>query len=204
MRPPPRGTRFPEFGTSPLGREDSFLGDVLPIGVKIARAAPAVFLVAMLVVGGSAAVYGTGVDTEFDQEAFFPDEDRIEQYESLPGPLAPGEYTFMQVLDHMEEDFEMSLDGTVTIYVEDNDLRSDGALREIDRSLQDPPDAFQTDGRQADADSILSVIDSQRAADPDFARTVERYDSSGDGIPDRTSTSSTTTCSPPTPVPRTG
>ncbi|TYT62848.1 efflux RND transporter permease subunit [Natrialba swarupiae] len=179
------GTRFPEFGTSPLGREDSFLGDVLPIGVKIARAAPAVFLVAMLVVGGSAAVYGTGVDTEFDQEAFFPDEDRIEQYESLPGPLAPGEYTFMQVLDHMEEDFEMSLDGTVTIYVEDNDLRSDGALREIDRSLQDPPDAFQTDGRQADADSILSVIDSQRAADPDFARTVERYDSSGDGIPDR-------------------
>ncbi|MWV40101.1 MMPL family transporter [Natrialba sp. INN-245] len=179
------GTRFPEFGTSPLGKEDSFLGDVLPIGVKIARVAPAVFLVAMLVVGGSAAVYGTGVDTEFDQEAFFPDEDRIEQYKSLPGPLAPGEYTFMQVLEHMEEDFEISLDGTVTIYVEDNDLRSDGALRELDRSLQDPPDAFQTDGRQADADSILSVIDSQRAADPEFARTVERYDSSGDGIPDR-------------------
>ncbi|MEY7848452.1 RND family transporter [Natrarchaeobius sp. A-rgal3] len=179
------GTRFPEFGTSPLGKEDSFLGNVLPVGVKIARVAPAVFLVAMLIVGGSAAVYGTGVDTEFDQEAFFPDEDRIEQYQSLPGPLAPGDYTFMQVLDHLEEDFEMSLDGTVTIYVEDNDLRSDGALREIDRSLQNPPDAFQTDGRQADADSILSIIDSQRAVDPEFARTVERYDSSGDGVPDR-------------------
>ncbi|MFP8952688.1 efflux RND transporter permease subunit [Natrialbaceae archaeon A-arb3/5] len=179
------GTWFPQFGTSPLGKEDSILGRVLPVGVSISRVAPAIFLVMILVVGASAAAYGTGVDTEFDQEAFFPDEDRIEQYESLPGPLAPSEYTFMQMLTYMEEDFEQGFQGTVTVYIEDRDLRSDGALQEIDRSLDDPADAFETDGRQADANTILGVIDSQAQSDPEFADTVDRYDSTGDGVPDR-------------------
>ncbi|AFZ73887.1 efflux RND transporter permease subunit [Natronobacterium gregoryi] len=179
------GTRFPEFGSSPLGQENSIMGRVLPIGVRIARTIPVIFLVVMLVVGAGAAAYGSGVDTEFDQEAFFPDEDRLEQYESLPGPLQPSEYTFMSVLDHLEEDFDQSLDGTVTIYIEDNDLRSDGALGEIDRAVHDPPDAFATNGREADADTILDVIDSQAATDPEFAAVVQRYDTTGDEIPNR-------------------
>ncbi|NGM69536.1 MMPL family transporter [Natronolimnobius sp. AArcel1] len=181
------GTRFPTFGSTPLGSEGSLMGRVLPVGVHIARVVPVVFVVAMLVIGLSAAAYGTGVDTEFDDEAFFPDEDRIEQYESLPGPLAPGEYTFMTVLDHLEEDFEQGMEGTVTVYINDPGLRDDGALSEIDRSLENPSDAFETgeNNRVTDADSILSVIDSQAAADPEFAQTVKRYDSSGNEVPDR-------------------
>ncbi|RKD95118.1 efflux RND transporter permease subunit [Halopiger aswanensis] len=179
------GTRFPSFGTEPLGSEESRLGRVLPVGVHIARVIPVVFLVAMLVFGAGAAAYGTGVSTQFDQEAFFPDENRLEQYESLPGPLAPSEYTFITVLDIMEEDFDQGMQGSVTIYVDDPALRDDGALREIDRTLEKPPDAFKTDGRQADATSILDVIDEQAAANPEFAGTVKRYDSTGDGVPDR-------------------
>ncbi len=179
------GTRFPRFGTSPLGSENSRLGSVLPVGVRIARVAPAIFLVLMLGLGVGAAAYGTGVDTEFDEEIFFPDEDRIEQYESLPGPLQPGEYTFIQTISYLEDDFEQGFEGSVTIYVDDRELRSDRGLTEIDRSLQDPADAFESEGRQADADSILGVIESQEATDPAFAATVQRYDSSGDGIPDR-------------------
>ncbi|MCL9813477.1 efflux RND transporter permease subunit [Natranaeroarchaeum aerophilus] len=179
------GTRFPEFGTSPLGNEDSALGRVLTVGVSISKVAPVIFLVAVLALGVGATAYGTGVDTEFDEEAFFPDEDRIEQYESLPGPLQPGEYTFIQVLTYLEEDFEQGFEGSVTIYIDDSELRSDRGLTEIDRALDDPDEAFEADGRQADAESILGVIESHEAADPEFARTVERYDSSGDGIPDR-------------------
>ncbi|ELZ03794.1 efflux RND transporter permease subunit [Natrialba aegyptia] len=178
-------TRIPSFGQTPLGNDQSLLGRVLPVGVYIARAVPVVFLVVALVVGAGSAAYGTGVETEFDDEAFFPDEERLEQYETLPEPLAPGEYTFLTVLDYMEEDFEQGLDGSVTIYVDDPAVRSDGALREINSSLQRPPDAFKTDGRQADADTILDTIEAQAAADPEFAATVERYDSTGDGIPDR-------------------
>jgi len=179
------GTRFPSFGTTPLGSEESVMGRVLPVGVKISQIAPAIFLVAILVGSLGAAAYGTGVDTKFDQEAFFPDQDRIDQYEYLPGPFAPGEYTFMTYLDYLEEDFDQGFQETVTIYVEDRDLRSDRGLTAIDRSLENPDDAFVSENRRADADSILDVIDDQAESDPEFGRTVERYDSSGDGVPDR-------------------
>ncbi|AXR77567.1 efflux RND transporter permease subunit [Natrarchaeobaculum sulfurireducens] len=179
------GTRFPSFGTTPLGSEESVLGRILPVGVKIAQVAPALFLVTILVGSLGAAAYGTGVDTEFDQEAFFPDQDRIDQYQHLPGPFAPGDYTFITFLDYLEEDFEEGFDSSVTIYVEDRDLRSDRALTEIDRSLKDPDDAFESEDRRADADTILDVIDDGAESDPEFGRTVERYDSSGDGVPDR-------------------
>ncbi len=138
------GTRFPTFGSTPLGSEGSLMGRVLPVGVYIARFVPVVFVVAILLIGLGAGAYGTGVDTEFDDEAFFPDEDRIEQYKSLPGPLAPGDYTFMTVLKHMEEDFEQGMEGSVTVYIDDPGLRDDGALGDIDRALENPPDAFET------------------------------------------------------------
>ncbi|ARS90900.1 efflux RND transporter permease subunit [Natrarchaeobaculum aegyptiacum] len=179
------GTRVPSFGTTPLGSEESVMGQVLPAGVKIAQLAPVVFLVAILVGSLGAAAYGTGVDTEFDQEAFFPDQDRIDQYQYLPGPFAPSEYTFITYLEYLEEDFDQGFQSTVTIYVEDRDLRSDRGLTAIDRSLENPDDAFVSENRRADADTILDVIDEQAEADPEFASTIDRYDSSGDGVPDR-------------------
>ncbi|AXR82491.1 efflux RND transporter permease subunit [Natrarchaeobaculum sulfurireducens] len=179
------GTRFPSFGTTPLGSEESVLGRILPVGVKIAQVAPALFLVTILVGSLGAAAYGTGVDTEFDQEAFFPDQDRIDQYQHLPGPFAPGDYTFITFLDYLEEDFEEGFEDSVTIYVEDRDLRSDRGLTAIDRSLENPDDAFGSEDRRADAETILDVIDDHAAEDPEFGGTVERYDSSGDGVPDR-------------------
>ena len=179
------GTWIPQFGSKPLGQEGSVLGFVLSVGTWLARIAPALVLVSALVLGAAAGAYGTGVDTEFSEEAFFPDEDRLESYQQLPGPLAPGEYTFMAVLSHLEEDFEQGFEGTVTLYIDDPNVRSDIALRDIDRALQDPPDAFVANDRRADASSIVSVMEGHAAADPEFDRLVARYDRTGDGIPDR-------------------
>ena len=179
------GTRFPQFGSSPLGREGSILGSVLPVGATAARVMPAVVLVSALAIGAAGGAYGTGVDTEFSQEAFFPDEDRVEQLQALPEPFAPSEYTFMAVLRYLEEDFEQNFVGSVTVYIEDRDVRSDIALRDIDRALDDPPAAFESEDRRADATSVVGVMQSHAENDPAFARTVERYDSTGDGIPDR-------------------
>ncbi|WP_299236082.1 efflux RND transporter permease subunit [Natronomonas sp.] len=179
------GTRFPRFGSTPLGTEGSLIGSVLPLGTTAARVAPALVLVSALLIGGIGGAYGTGVDTEFSQEAFFPDEDRVERFQALPEPFAPSEYTFMTVLRYLEEDFEQNFVGSVTVYVEDRNVRSDVALADIDRALEDPPEAFERTDRRADATSIVGVMESRAAADPEFARTVERYDSTGDGIPDR-------------------
>ncbi|MFD1562769.1 RND family transporter [Haloarchaeobius amylolyticus] len=179
------GTRFPKFGSSPLGNEDSILGRILPVGTRLARIAPAVVLVTALVFGTAAAGYGAGVDTEFSQEAFFPDEDRIAQYERLPEPFAPGEYTFMTVLDYLEEDFDQGFVGSVTVYVDDPDVRSAAAFRDVDRAVTDPPDAFVETDRRADADSVVSVMEQRKETDPEFAATVKRTDANGDGLPDR-------------------
>ncbi|MBZ6494066.1 efflux RND transporter permease subunit [Natrinema longum] len=179
------GTRIPNFGSAPLGNEDSVLGYVLPVGAKLARIAPAVVLVSALVFGGAAAAYGTGVDTEFSQEAFFPDEDRIAQYERLPEPFAPSDYTFMAVLDYLEEDFDQGFVGSVTVYVEDPDVRSDTAFRDVDRAIRDPPDAFKETDRRAEADSMISAMEQRKETDPEFAATVRRSDSNDDGLPDR-------------------
>jgi predicted RND superfamily exporter protein len=179
------GTRFPEFGTSPLGREGSVLGAILPVGVTAARFIPAVVLVSSLFLGAAGGAYGTGVDTEFSQEAFFPDEDRVEQYQALPEPFAPSQYTFMTVLDYLEEDFEQGFIGSVTIYVEDRAVRSDVALEDIDRAVSEPPEAFVQSDRRADATSILGVINSRADADPEFDALVRKSDTDGDGVPDR-------------------
>jgi predicted RND superfamily exporter protein len=179
------GTRIPNFGTSPLGSEDSILGRILPVGTRVARIAPAIVLVSALVFGGAAAGYGTGVDTEFSQEAFFPDEDRIAQYERLPEPFAPSEYTFMTVLEYLEEDFDQGFVGSVTVYVDDPDVRSDRVFREVDRALVNPPDAFKQTDRRAEASSIIGVLERRKATDPEFAATVKRTDSNANGLPDR-------------------
>ncbi|WP_226479926.1 efflux RND transporter permease subunit [Natrinema amylolyticum] len=179
------GTRIPDFGTDPLGREESILGRILPLGTKVARIAPVVVLVSALVFGAAAAGYGTGVDTEFSQEAFFPDEDRIAQYERLPEPFAPSEYTFMTVLDYLEEDFDQGFVGSVTVYIDDPDVRSGAAFREVDRAVTNPPDAFVETDRRAEADSIVSVMEQRQSTDPEFAATVKQADSNGDRLPDR-------------------
>ena len=74
------GTRFPEFGSKPLGRDGSALGAVLQAGTIAARVAPAVVLISALAIGAAGGAYGTGVDTEFSQEAFSPTKSESSSY----------------------------------------------------------------------------------------------------------------------------
>ncbi|WP_418284747.1 efflux RND transporter permease subunit [Halorubrum sp. DTA46] len=176
---------IPEFGSSPLGSGGSRLGRLLRVGVDLSRVAPVV-VVAVVVLGGAAgAAYGTGVNTEFSEEAFFPDEDRLETYSNLPEPFAPTEYTFLDVLTLFEEEFEQDFVGSVTLYV-DQSVRNDDALELIDRTTRNPPDTFETtDDRRAASTSVVTVIDDQAARDPAFREVVERNDRLGTGVPDR-------------------
>ena len=176
---------IPEFGTSALGAGGSRIASVLRVGVDLSRIAP-VAVVALLVVGGAiGGAYGTGVNTEFSEEAFFPDQDRLETYADLPEPFAPTEYTFLDVLTLFEEEFEQDFVGSVTLYV-DQSVRDDDALELIDRTTRNPPDTFATtDERRAQATSVVTVIEDRASRDPEFAALVERNDRLGNGVPDR-------------------
>ncbi|MBS3760175.1 MAG: MMPL family transporter [Halodesulfurarchaeum sp.] len=177
---------FPGFGSKPIGREGSLIGRGLALGTKLAMVAPVIVLVSALVLGAGGAAYGSGVDVEFSEEVFFPNEERIETFNQLPGPLAPGQYNFVPARNYLEEDFEIPFVQTVTIYVDDRDVRSDFALRDIDRATSNPPDAFEsTDRRRGDAENVLDVIQTQAVRDRAFADVIDRYDETGNGVPDR-------------------
>ena len=175
---------IPAFGTTPLGEGGSRLGRLLHVGVDLSRIAPIAVVLLVLVGGAAGAAYGTGVDTEFSEEAFFPDQDRLDTYAELPEPFAPTQYTFLQVLTLFEEEFEQDFVGSVTLYI-DQSVRDDDALELIDRTTRNPPDTFESTDRRAEATSIVTVIDDHAAADPEFRRIVERNDRLGNGVPDR-------------------
>ena len=176
---------IPAFGTTPLGSGGSRLGNLLRVGVDLSRIAPVAVVAVVLLGGVAGAAYGTGVNTEFSEEAFFPDEDRLETYSTLPEPFAPTEYTFLRVLTLFETEFEQDFVGSVTLYI-DQSVRDDDSLELIDRTTRNPPDTFETTPeRRAESTSVVTVIDDHAAQDPAFREVVERNDRLGNGVPDR-------------------
>jgi predicted RND superfamily exporter protein len=174
---------IPTFSTTPLGGEGSVLGRVLAVGLVVARRAPVVFLAVVLVgtvVAGSAV---TDLDTSFSEEDFLPPEETSAWLRSLPEPFRPGEYTITASINFLEDAFETGEDDTVTVYVE-GPMRRDDALESIARAGEDPPDTFVRQGRVADAESILTVVEATAARDPAFAALVDARDTDGNGVPD--------------------
>ena len=175
---------IPTFSQRPLGEEGSALGEVLSVGVTLARRAPIVVLVLVVVSSAGAAGYATGVDTSFSQEDFLPPEKVSPLLASLPEPFAPSEYDAVATLNFLEEEFTTSEGGSVTIYVEGN-MENDAAVEEIHRAGEDPPEEFVSDGtRRAESTSIVTIIRDRAEADPEFAALVDRNDRNDNGVPD--------------------
>ncbi|AFK20473.1 RND transporter [Haloferax mediterranei ATCC 33500] len=173
----------PKFGSTPLGNEGGLLARVLSVGVVIGRKAPRAFLVGILLTTVVAGAYGTGVDTTFSQEDFLPPEEQPAYLQDLPEPFKPGVYTVTKDLNYLEDNFETTQGDSVTIYAEGK-LRRDSALEELYRAGTSPPDSFVTEDRRAESKSIITVIQSYAAQDPEFAALVARNDADGNGVPD--------------------
>nr|WP_321112786.1 MMPL family transporter [Halorussus salinisoli] len=174
---------IPTFSQTPLGSEDSPLGTVLAGGVGIARRAPLAFLLITAVFTAGATGYATGVDTSFSREEFLPPEETPGYLRALPEPFRPNEYTVTRDIDFLEDNFETGEDEQVVVYVE-GPMTRDTALESIHRAGADPPDTFVAEDRRASERSIVTVVRSLAATDPEFRRLVERNDRNGDGIPD--------------------
>ncbi|MCH7661053.1 MAG: MMPL family transporter [Euryarchaeota archaeon] len=175
---------IPEFGTTPLGSEESILGRILPAGAVVGRKAPVAILIVALLVTAGAGVSATNVDTTFDDEDFLPPEDQPAYLDTLPEELQPGEYTITGTINYLEENFATGDDDQVTIYVE-GPLGHDASLESMERAGQNPPSSIVTEEGEAQTESILDVIETQREIDPEFDTLVERNDLSGNGVPDR-------------------
>ena len=173
---------IPTLATTPLGSESSPLGRLLSVGVVIAKRAPLVFLVLMAVATVGGGVYATGVDTGFSPDDFQPAEETPDYMQSLPEPIRPPErFEYVRINNYIDRNFEQR--GQVLMYVE-GPLTKDGALEEIHRAGQSPPDTFRSTKRQADSRSIVTVIRSRAERDPEFRALVDRNDRNDNGIPD--------------------
>lgn len=178
------GTRIPEFGTQPLGSEDSTLGQVLPIGAKIARRGPALMLAVILISTAGAGYVATDVDTRFDDEEFLPYEDLPLYLEVVPEEIGPEDYQVRGIVSFLGDNFETGENDEVTVYLE-GPMYQGHTLESIHRAGQDPPSTIISEENQAVSESILDVIDSYAQQDEEFAALVESSDLSANGVPDR-------------------
>ena len=177
----------PEFGSTPIASEESALGRVLAAPAVVGEKAPAVFVVVILLSGAGMGAYGAGVDTTFETEDFLPPEEEAWYVEHIPEPFAPGEYTVTETFNILEDRFAANQDESVTVYVE-GPFEQDHALEALDAPNDDPPGSLGVGpGGGAEPTSILTVLQSQAAANPnsELAALVERNDRSGNGVPDR-------------------
>ena len=173
---------IPTFAQTPLGSESSPLGRVLDSGVVVAERIPVLFvgIVLLATVGGG--VYASGVDTGFSPDDFLPAEETPEYLQVLPEPFRPpAEFEYVKLDDFRDENFEQ--EGQVLMLVT-GPMDRDTALERLHRAGRDPPPTFRRDGRQAEAESILTVIEARAERDPAFRRLVERNDANDNGIPD--------------------
>ena len=174
----------PEFGTKPIATEKSALGRLLPKSATISKRAPVVFILIILVISAGAVGYGQDVDRSFDQEDFLPPEELPAYITELPEPFAPSEYTVTSTFNYLEDNFEVSPDDQITMYIQ-GPFERDESLNSIHRTAQDPPDTYVTSDGQAETTSIITVIQDHADRDPEFAALVARNDRNGNGVPDQ-------------------
>jgi len=172
----------PTFAETPLGSESSPLGRLLSAGVVVANRAPVLFLVLMILVSAGGGVYASGVDTGFSPDDFLPTEETPDALQVLPEPFRPpAEFEHVKLDNFRDRKFEQT--GQVLMLVR-GPMTRDSSLEQLHRASQDPPPSFERDGREAEAQSIITVIESQARRDPEFRRLVERNDANDNGIPD--------------------
>jgi len=99
--------------------------------------------------------------------------------------MQPDEYTVTSTVNFLEDRFDTSADDEVTLYI-DGGMNRDYALQAVADADQDPPPSFVGD-RTAESRNVLDVVDAYAADNEEFARTVERNDRTGDGVPDSNS-----------------
>ena len=175
----------PEFNSAPISSEDSTLGKFLSFPAQASQYAPIAFVVVLLVTGGMATAYGSGVDTSFETEDFLPPEEQPDYVTGLPEPFAPSEYTVSETLNLLEDRFSTNQDQSVTLYVQGN-FEEGHALEALDDPNDDAVGSLAVgDGGAARPTSIVTVIQSQAEQDPEFAALVARNDIDGNGIPDQ-------------------
>ncbi|MUV89806.1 MMPL family transporter [Halapricum sp. CBA1109] len=149
------------------------------------RAPIAVVVVAILL--ASAGAYGaTGIDTEFNQADFLP-EDAPDWAQSLPGGLAPDTYTISEDFQYLSDNFQTGSDrGQSQVLLRGNVTEAETlqAMDDAGAGLKDGSAIQRRPGGGAAVEGPNTVIRSVAADNGTVERLVGRNDPDGDGLPE--------------------
>ncbi|MFC7135144.1 MULTISPECIES: MMPL family transporter [Salinibaculum] len=158
---------------------------VLSVGATVARRAPHIVILLVVLVSVVGAYGGTQVSTEFQQEDFLAD-DPPDWMKDLPEPFKPSEYTAKSTLSFVNDRFiredsnaELLIEGDVT---QSNTLERIAAARQ----LAGEKNVTQTlpNGEPA-LTTPVSVMRDVAATNETFNATFTAADTDGDGVPDQ-------------------
>ncbi len=176
-----RERRKPAVGVSagPINR-------ALSTVVSLATRAPVAVVVVALLLASAGAYGATGIDTEFNQADFLP-EDAPAWAKSLPGPLAPGDYDVRENVAYLGENFRQRGEGSEAQILLREDVTNPATLEAVDdvtrNASGDGTIVPRPDGTAA-IESPASVLREAAADEPSVAAAIDRRDADGDGLPD--------------------
>jgi len=166
------------FGTS--GR----LAPVLRSGAVLARRAPAVVLIVVLLVSAGGVYGGTQVDTSFSTDQFMA-EDPPAWTDSLPASMQPGEYTAASTVEYLDERF-LRQEMQAQILIE-GDPTTAAFLQEAHAAEQRAANA-STVGTLPNGEPAVrgpvSAMEQVAAENATFNATFTAADTNGDRVPD--------------------
>ncbi|WP_293029145.1 RND family transporter [Natronococcus sp.] len=172
----------------PFGRSAGPVNRALSGVVSLVQRAPlAVVAIALLLAVGGA--YGaTGIDTEFNQADFLP-EDAPDWAKSLPGPLAPDTYTISDDAAYLGDNFQGQGEGSQSQILIRGDVTDPATLAAIENGTAGIGDAERGTitvgpGGEPAVESPVSVLQDLAAENEDVAAALEERDTNGDGLPD--------------------
>ncbi|SDR16581.1 MMPL family transporter [Natronobacterium texcoconense] len=161
------------------------LASVLTIGSGAARRIPIVLLVAVLLLTAGGVYGASQIDTSFEEEDFLA-ESPPDWTNSLPGPMAPGEYQAADNLDYVNENFQRD-DLQVQLLVE-GPVAENGTLERLEAAQDEAAESdvvYTLPDGEADVEGPISVMEETAAQNESFNESFTDADTTGNDVPDQ-------------------
>ncbi|ELY96261.1 efflux RND transporter permease subunit [Natrialba taiwanensis] len=159
---------------------------VLSGTATLSQRIPIAVLVVSLLIASVGAYGATGLDTEFNQADFLP-EDAPGWMESLPEPFAPAEYDVRENLEYLSDNFRQRGQGSEAQILIRENVTTPALLTATDDTSQytsrNGTIAMQSDGT-ATIETPATVLRSVAAENETVAAAIDARDVDGDGLPD--------------------
>ncbi|WP_231183396.1 MMPL family transporter [Haladaptatus sp. DYF46] len=157
---------------------------------NLARRAPVVVLVVAVLLASSGVYGATGIDTEFNQADFIP-QDAPAWMHSLPEPFAPDQYDVSANLAYLSDNFRQRGEGSEAQILVHGNVTDPKSLATLDaatttaaeRGGQNGTVVLRPDGSAA-VESPASVLRDVAATNETVAAAIDDRDRDGDGLPD--------------------